>query len=593
MCLKKVTVRPVLKPEERRFGSLMQKHHYLGFVPKMGHTIWYVATLENQWVCLLSFSVSALKCKARDQWIGWSCRHQFGRLKLIANNNRFLILPGWHIKNLASKTISLCLKRLPDDWVKYFGYKIVLVETFVDPHRFSGTVYKASNWLFIGRTRGFTRKNYGYTKKVGSSKLIFVKPLHKYAKRILSHPFLGDDYKAAGGKMKIKAEHMRSLPDFFKMIADPRRDQGKRHSLTTVLAIAAGAILCGMRGYKAISDWANSLGQKARARFGCRFEKGRYIVPSESSIRNVLIRVDPVSLDKALQKWNEAYEADDESLAIDGKVMCNAIDKDGRQIHVMGVVGHESKCFYTQKKVGTLPVGKDGDKQKQTNEIKVAVPLLSSIDIEDKNITTDALHTQKDLAKYIVEERNAHYFFIAKKNQPTLLSDIELYFQNINTEPEAIDVTYGDHGRIETRKIWTTTQLNEYLNFPHVGQAFAIKREFIDKKTGEIFGEKVYGITSRKPEEACAEKIQSVMRGHWVIENSCHYIVDWNYDEDRCKIRTGYGPENVSRLRKFAVSVIKSKKVYSVAQKMRELSFNPRAVLDYLKMTKKFQPSTT
>jgi hypothetical protein len=348
--VKRVKVRPVLKEEELNFRELMQKHHYLGFVPKMGETMWYIATIENEWVSLLSFSVSALKCNARDKWIGWSYRHQFGRLKLIVNNNRFLILPKWHIKNLASRTISLCLERLPDDWLIFFGHKIVLAETFVDPSKFLGTVYKASNWIYVGDTKGFRREKDGYTKTVGNSKMIFVKPLHRDAKRILSQPILDESYQTGGVKMRIKAEHMRSLPDFFKTIPDPRRDQGKRHRLSTVLAIATGATLCGMCGYKAIWDWADSLGQKARARFRCRHEKGKYIVPSESLIRDVLVRVDPVSLDKALQRWNEVYGEEDESLAIDGKVMCNAIDKEGKQVHIMSVVGHESQSCYTQKK---------------------------------------------------------------------------------------------------------------------------------------------------------------------------------------------------------------------------------------------------
>lgn len=350
MCLKRVTVRPIHKKEEPRFRDLMQKHHYLGFVPKMGHTIWYVGSMDDHWISLLSFSVAALKCKARDRWIGWDYRYKFERLKLIANNNRFLILPGHHVKNLASVIIALCLKRLADDWMEFFGHKIVLVETFVDPGLFSGTVYKASNWLFIGRTRGFARQKNGYTNEVGTSKLIFVKPLRKDARRILSRNFLENEYKLAGGKMMIRAQQMRSLPDFFKSIPDPRRPQGKRHRLPTVLAIASGAVLCGMRGYKAISDWANSLGQKARARFGCRFENGRYIVPSESIIRDVLVRVDPESLDSAFRAWNEAYGVEDESLAIDGKVMCNAINEEGKQTHIMGVVGHDSKICYTQKK---------------------------------------------------------------------------------------------------------------------------------------------------------------------------------------------------------------------------------------------------
>jgi hypothetical protein len=172
-----------------------------------------------------------------------------------------------------------------------------------------------------------------------------------------------------------------------------------------------------------------------------------------------------------------------------------------------------------------------------------------------------------------------------------LLNDISYYFQNSDKEPEVVDITPGDHGRIETRKIWTTSELNGYLSFPHVGQAFAIKREFVDKQTGKVSKDIAYGITSRKKEEADAERILKVNRGHWTIENCCHYILDWNYDEDRSRIRTGYGPENITRLRKFAIGVIKSKKLLreSVAQKMRKLSFSVRTVFDYLKMTKRFQ----
>ena len=147
------------------------------------------------------------------------------------------------------------------------------------------------------------------------------------------------------------AQQMKSLPAFFRKIKDPRREQGLRHRIHVVLSISAAAILCGMTGYKAISDWAESLSQKARARFGCRRHRKKYIVPSESTIRDVLIRVDPEDLDRALQKWNEVYGAIDESLAIDGKTMCNAIDENGRQTHIMSAVGHQSGQCYTQKKL--------------------------------------------------------------------------------------------------------------------------------------------------------------------------------------------------------------------------------------------------
>jgi hypothetical protein len=150
--------------------------------------------------------------------------------------------------------------------------------------------------------------------------------------------------------MKLTAEQMRSLPDFFKQIHDPRRPQGRRHYVHVVLAVAAGAVLCGMRGYKAIADWAEALSPTARDRFGCRFSRKKNSIPSESTIRNVIIRVNPVELDQALQAWNAQYGVIDESLAIDGKTMCNAIDDNGRQTHIMGVVGHQSKQSYTQKK---------------------------------------------------------------------------------------------------------------------------------------------------------------------------------------------------------------------------------------------------
>ena len=213
----------------------------------------------------------------------------------------------------------------------------------------------------------------------------------------------------------------------------------------------------------------------------------------------------------------------------------------------------------------------------------MVIPLLDAIDIQGKDITADALLTQRQFADYLVAERQAHYHFTVKGNQPTLLEDIAWFFRD-RQAPEAVTID-GAHGRIETRKIWTTTALNTYLNFPHVGQAFAIERETLHKKSGQRSSEIVYGITSRPPHQANAPRLLHLNRGHWSIENSCHYILDWNYDEDRCRIQTGHGPENISRLRRFAIGLIKSKGATNVAQKMRALHRNTRLVFDYLRMT--------
>ena len=229
-----------------------------------------------------------------------------------------------------------------------------------------------------------------------------------------------------------------------------------------------------------------------------------------------------------------------------------------------------------------MPVA-GSDAQKLTNEIGMAIPLLASCDIAGKDITGDALLTQRAIATHLVE-RQAHYHFTVKGNQPALERDIALLFETRGA-PDFVEVTPPDHGRIETRSIWCSTALNDYLAFPHVGQVFLIERESIVKKTGAHSREIALGITSRTPQEASPQRLLAVNRGHWSIE-SVHYIIDWNYDEDRSRIHTGFGPENITRLRRFAVGILKSfqKPAQSIAAMMRKLTFRTRLVFDYLRM---------
>jgi hypothetical protein len=152
-----------------------------------------------------------------------------------------------------------------------------------------------------------------------------------------------------------------------------------------------------------------------------------------------------------------------------------------------------------------LPV--EGDEElKRTNEIGMAIPLLDAIDLQGKDITADALLTQRKLADYLCLQRKAHYHFTVKGNQATLFQDIQLYFQD-RKEPDFIAFDPPDHGRIETRKIWTTTELNHYLHFPHVQQAFLIERYCIEKKSGKESIDIACAITSRTPEEANAQRL--------------------------------------------------------------------------------------
>ncbi len=235
------------------------------------------------------------------------------------------------------------------------------------------------------------------------------------------------------------------------------------------------------------------------------------------------------------------------------------------------------------KKVGALPV-EGSDEEKRTNEIRMAIPILQTCEISGMDITGDALLTQRAIATYLVQQ-HAHYHFTVKGNQPTLESDIALTFKDRGV-PDYTEVSPPEHGRIETRRIWCSAELNDYLDFPYVGQVFLIERESVDKKSGKQRSEVALGVTSRTPQQASPRRILEVNRGHWSIE-SVHYIIDWNYDEDRSRIRTGFGPENITRLRRFAVGILRSfkKTRQSLASMMRNLAFNTRLVFDYLRMT--------
>jgi len=224
--------------------------------------------------------------------------------------------------------------------------------------------------------------------------------------------------------------------------------------------------------------------------------------------------------------------------------------------------------------------------QKQTNEIGMFTALLDAIDIKDKLITADALLTQRKLADYVVQ-RGADYHFTAKGNQATLQRNIALLFQD-RKSPDFVEVSPPDHGRIETRRIWSSKALNEYLDFPHVAQVFLIEREVFHKKSGRQSLEIAVGLTSQASAKANPQQVLRANRRHWTIENRCHYVIDWNFDEDRSRIRTGFGPENVTRLRRFAVGVLTlfSDGKTSIAQKMAKLNRNTRLVFDYLRMTK-------
>ncbi len=224
----------VAEADEARFRALMQAHHYLGALRAVGETVRYVARHRDRCLAIAVFSAPALKCGARDRWIGWDRSLQFGRLHLVSNNSRFLILPGAP-RNLGSRVLSLCARRVVRDWPARFGHGILLLETFVDPARFHGTVYRAANWIEAGLTRGFVRHGRGYVANERPKRVfllpLFLLPLSRAARSRL-HAFRLDPRLQHGvPRMTLSVEHMETLPDFVQEPGKPEHGRLERRSI--------------------------------------------------------------------------------------------------------------------------------------------------------------------------------------------------------------------------------------------------------------------------------------------------------------------------------------------------------------------------
>ena len=348
---RELQIRLISSTEQTQFDELMQQHHRHGSLRRIGHELHYVATHNDNWIALASFSPAALMCTARDEWIGWQRQHRTDRLRLIANNSRFLILPGHHYPNLASRILSGCRRRLTKDWQMQFCKPLVLLETYVDSDYHVGTIYRADNWIFVGHTRGYKRIAGGYSALPSESvKLVFVKPLQRDAQRILCAPQLPLVYQHEVEKMKLSVKDFRSLLEYFEDIPDFRQSQGRRHLLPSVLALISAAMLSGARGYKEIWLWCDELSQANRRHFRCYLSRGKRHVPSITVIRNAMMQVCPDQLQQHIREFSDYHFGSPcEALAIDGKVLRGSGGEDQRQTHVLNTVGHDSGYCYAKK----------------------------------------------------------------------------------------------------------------------------------------------------------------------------------------------------------------------------------------------------
>jgi len=166
------------------WNEYVQRHHYLGYQQPFGCSLRYFITSERGRLGCLLFSGAAKALRERDQWLGWTPNERRRNIGLVVNNSRFLVFPWVRVKNLASHVLGQAVRRLGDDWQQRWGYRPVVVETFVDPEYYAGTCYRAANWLYLGQTTGtgLARKGKSYTS---SPKQILVLPLSADFREVL------------------------------------------------------------------------------------------------------------------------------------------------------------------------------------------------------------------------------------------------------------------------------------------------------------------------------------------------------------------------------------------------------------------------
>ena len=223
------------------------------------------------------------------------------------------------------------------------------------------------------------------------------------------------------------------------------------------------------------------------------------------------------------------------------------------------------------------------------------------IDLSGLTVTADAIQTQVANANYLIGQ-GAHFHFSCKGNQKTLLEDVAYEFESTTRVADFVERNGKKHGRIECRSIWVSDKLNDYVEFPHVKQAFKVERKvsFPGSDNPDTL-EVVYGITSLSKDEASAEQILEHDRGHWRVETA-HNMLDnrATFDEDACLIRSKHGPENMACFRRLGLTLLlfrKKQNKQSIQEQMMRLLRQPRRALEYLKLTgntkKRTKPAST
>jgi hypothetical protein len=385
----------------------------------VGESIRYAAFVDDQLVALLSWAAASLHNGPRDRYIGWDAATKARGLHGVVNNVRFLMLPWARVLHLASRVLAANLRRLRSDWEERYGHSVWIAESFVDTSRFRGTCYRASNWMELGETQGFRRVRGGRYEAHGQPKRVFVYPLHPRARERLCATKVWPTSAVRDVPMEeVRVIDVMKLPqgtdglfELFAGVVDFRKRRGLRHRLQFVLEGTVCAVIAGSRSVTAIAEWMADQSRETLKRLGSKYGKPA----SERTLRRVLGKMDVADLDQRIGQWMARHGTfAGQGLALDGKTVRGSADGEVPPIHLVSAVLHREGLVVAQYRVPD-----------KTNEITSVEPVLAGLEIKGAIVTGDAMFTQTKIAKHIVEEKNADYFFTVKDNQPTLRADIE------------------------------------------------------------------------------------------------------------------------------------------------------------------------
>jgi predicted transposase YbfD/YdcC len=379
---------------------------------------------------------------------------------------------------------------------------------------------------------------------------------------------------------RLRSAETPHLLAYLATVTDPRARAGRRHPLVAILMLAAAAVLAGARSIAAIAEWAADAPQPVRAALGTRHDPltGRWVwaVPTETTIRRTLARVDPEALAAAIGAWLADRDRPGQpgqhrrAVAVDGKTLRGAKRGDGRQVHLLAAMDHATRTVLAQRQVDGAP-----------GEVPAFQPLLADLDLAGVVVTADALQTHADAAEFLVTGKQAHYLLTVKANQPTLLDRCaRLPWHRIPVLDRTRD---RGHGRVELRTLKAVTV--HHFGFPHTAQVIQVTRKVRDLGTRRWRTVVVYAVTSLTFAQAGPARLADLIRGHWAIENGLHWVRDVTFAEDASQLRTGTGPQVMACLRNLAIGVLSRAGPVNLAAALRRHARDPARPLATLGIT--------